>query len=224
MAMLHWHGRRGGHGLRGGGDGVLSYPQTLTLERSSLWGRLRVTDASGQLVRFVKQEPYSAAEWQVQDVRVFEDEGEQRPVLRIWTPDTSAFSDGWRVDRPDGSPLGWVKRSSRQTSTAGETAYYIADADDVDIGHIDFRMTGARQIWHLFLEDPVKKLPFGGALTNRLFRSTYSVSMRGAPAFDLYQERSFTGGTWTLERRPEAAEQDEELVLAGVAMLALPLG
>ena len=203
---------------------MLNYPLTLNLQRVSLWGRIRVIDASGQLVRYVRQEPYSTDEWQVQEVHVFEDEAEHRPALRIWTPDTSMLAAGWRVDRPDGSHVGWVKRSSSQSSSAAETAYYLADAEDVDIGRIDFRTTWARETWRLFLEEPVKKLPFGGALTNRLVRSAYTVSVRDVPAFDLYQERSFSGGTWTLERRPEAPERDEDLVVAGTAMLVLPLG
>ena len=81
---------------------MLNYPLTLSFKLIALSPQVRVTDASGQLVLYVKQKALALRE----DVRIFADEGQTQQLYQINANKIIDFSATYNLARAGGGALG----------------------------------------------------------------------------------------------------------------------
>src|ERR687886_2168301 len=109
---------------------MLNYPLDLSFKILALSPQVRVTDASGQLVAYVKQKAFKLKE----DVTIFADEGQMQPLYRMNANRILDFNANYTVTTPHGQTLGAVRRPGMRS--IWKANYPISDPSGTEIGAI----------------------------------------------------------------------------------------
>ena len=109
---------------------MLSYPLDLSFKIVTIGTRIRIKDATGRQVAYVRKRKLKLRE----DVRVYEDENQSRLLFRMKADRMIDFSARYAVSGPDGHPIGAVGR--RGMKSLWSSAYVLVDAYDTEAGSI----------------------------------------------------------------------------------------
>ncbi|AFD23977.1 hypothetical protein [Deinococcus gobiensis] len=187
--------------------------------RFSLFTELRVTDASGRLLAFVKEKTFSIRD----EVRVYTDESRQVQTHGMRAQGLMAGMLDWRarrvIVRADGTEVGSLQAQGMRTLWAagydllgpgGQTRFTIRDD----------------QPWMSLVEAGIGAVPFVGDLVamgfDYLVNPTYTVlDPAGAPAYRVHKKRSLLSRRFTVEELRPTTPGDDELVLLGLVQLVL---
>jgi hypothetical protein len=186
---------------------MLNYPLELSFKIIALNPQVRVTDASGQLVAYVKQKAFRLRE----DVTIFADEGQTQPLYRINANRILDFNAAYNITTPQGQPIGQVRRPGLRT--IWKANYPIYDAGGNDLGLIHEENAWVKVMDALFGEIPVL-----GMFAGYLFNPAYLVDVRGQTALYLKKQPAFLEGRFTIEQRGQLHEQDEPVVISSIIM------
>ena len=85
---------------------MLNYPLELSFKIATIGTRVRVVDAAGRQVAYLRKKKFRPKE----DVRVYEDETQSRLRFRLKADRVVDFGAGYAVSGPDGRPLGAVRQ------------------------------------------------------------------------------------------------------------------
>src|SRR3712207_9400489 len=91
---------------RGGCESVLNYPLVLSFKIATIGTRVRVVDAAGRQVAYLRKKKFRLKE----DIRVYEDEDQKRQLFRIRADRIVDFGASYAVSDPDGRTLGAVRQ------------------------------------------------------------------------------------------------------------------
>jgi uncharacterized protein YxjI len=188
----------------------LNYPVTATFSLLSIGQTVRITDALGALILFVKQKAFRLKA----DVVVYADEAQTQPVYRI-RGDRMMGSVKYAVTDADGGPLGSVQR--QWGSAFWRATYRIFDANDAEIGTI-------RQLnpWIRVLHGLAEEIPFVGVVVAMWVNPTYAVEVpAGVTVMHLIKKRSFTSRRFVIESMGGLTRDTERIVLPAVITFAL---
>ena len=187
--------------------------------RFSLFTELRVTDASGRLLAFVKEKTFSIRD----EVRVYTDESRQVQTHGMRAQGLMAGMLDWRarriIVRADGTEVGSLQAQGMRTLWAagydllgpgGQARFTIRDD----------------QPWMSLVEAGIGAVPFVGDIVamgfDYLVNPTYTVlDPVGAPAYRVHKKRSFLSRRFTVEELRPTTPGDDELVLLGLVQLVL---
>ena len=189
---------------------MLSYPLDLSFKIVTIGTRIRIKDAKGRQVAYVRKKKFKLKE----DVRVYEDEEQSRLLLRMKADRMIDFSARYAVSGPDGHPIGAVGR--RGMKSLWSSAYVLVDAYDTEAGSIR-----EENPWTKVLDSVMESLPLGDALGGLFFNPAYIVDLRGGPALRVAKQRSVFESSFRLEKLKDFSETEEDLILAGVIMMVL---
>lgn len=200
---------RGGPGARAvvEEDTVMQFPLTLSFKLAALNPQVRVVDATGRLVAYAKQKAFKLKE----DITIFEDEAQQRPLFRIQADRVLDFGARYAIADPAGSPLGTLERQGARS--LWKATYHILDRDGTRIGLIH-----EENGWVKLGDALLGELPGVGLLAGYVFNPAYLVDVRGETAFYLKKQPAFLEGAFTLDLRKDIAPAEQPLLLAGTIL------
>ena len=185
---------------------MYNYPLSLSFKIIAFNPQVKITDASGQTALYVKQKALALKE----AVKVFADEGQTRGLYHMKANKIIDFSATYNITRPDGGPLGAVKRQGMRSMW--KASYTIQDAMGSEVGLIH-----EENPWLKVLDALVSDVPFVGMLIN----PAYLVDLRGQTVLYLKKQPAVFEGKFRLEKRGEFSANDESLLLPSVIMMLM---
>ncbi|CAA9454454.1 MAG: hypothetical protein AVDCRST_MAG28-2212 [uncultured Rubrobacteraceae bacterium] len=189
---------------------MLQYPLDLRFKIVTLGTRVRVTDAIGTEVAYLRKKKFRLKE----EVTVYADEVQSRVLFRINADRMLDFSANYAISGGDGVPLGAVRRQGMRS--IWRTSYGIADATRTEIGGIR-----EENAWVKVADSLLEMLPFGDALGGLFFNPSYLISVRSTPVLRLRKRRALFEGRFTLEKLADIPEREEQLLLASTLMMLI---
>ena len=185
---------------------MLSYPLDLSFKIVTIGTRIRIKDATGRQVAYVRKKKFKLKE----DVRVYEDEEQSRLLLRMKADRMIDFSARYAVSGPDGHPIGAVGR--RGMKSLWSSAYVLVDAYDTEAGSIR-----EENPWTKVLDSVMESLPLGGLF----FNPAYLAELYGREVLRIQKQPSVLESSFRIEKLVDFSEDEEDLLLAGIVMMVL---
>ena len=189
---------------------MLDYPLEMSFKIATIGTRVRVTDAAGRQVAYLRKKKFRLRE----DVRVYEDEDQSRLRFRLKADRVVDFGASYAVSGPDGHPLGAVRQ--RGMRSIWKSTYEVSDANGKTIGVIHEENPFVK-----VLDSLAEALPFADALGGLFFNPAYLVDLGGETVLRMKKERSVFESRFRLERLGDFTPEEEDLLLAGLMMVLL---
>ncbi len=189
---------------------MLNYPLDLRFKIVTVGTRVRVMDASGRLVAYVRKKKFKLRE----DVGVYGDEDQRDLLFRLKADRVPNFGASYAISGPDGRPVGAVRRHGMRS--LWRSAYGLADASGTEVGAIH-----EENPWVKVLDGLLESVPFGDSLGGLFFNPAYLVDLRGRSVLRLQKKRSVFESAFRLEKLGDFTEEEEPLLLASVVMMIL---
>ncbi len=189
---------------------MLNYPLDVSFKIVTIGTRVRVTDASGRLVAYVRKKKFKLRE----DVGVYREEDQRDLLFRMKADRVLDFGASYAISAPDGRPIGTVRQYGMRS--LWKSSYGVADASGVEVGAIH-----EENPWVKVLDGLLESIPFGDALGGLFFNPAYLVDLRGQTVLRLQKRRSVFESAFRLEKLGDFTEEEETLLLASVVMMIL---
>ncbi len=189
---------------------MLNYPVELGFKIVTIGTRVRVTDAAGGQIAYVRKKKFKLKE----DVRVYEDEDQRDLLFRIKADRIVDFGASYAISGSDGRPLGAVKQQGMRS--LWKSTYEVSDPLGRGIAVIHEENPFVK-----VLDSLAEAIPFADALGGLFFNPAYLVDLRGESVLRMKKERSVFESRFRLDRLGDFSEEEEELLLASLIMTLL---
>ena len=181
----------------------MNYPLDLSFKIIAIAPQIAVRDAAGSLVMYVKQKAFKLKE----DVTIFADEAQSRPMYRIGADRIIDFNAKYEISAASGEKLGAVRRQGMKS--LWKSHYDVSDARGANV----FTVREANP-WVKVADHILGELPVVGMLTGYLFHPAYIVSRpNGTPMFRVTKRPALFEGKYT--------EAEESVALPAIVMMLL---
>ncbi len=188
----------------------MNYPLQLNFKILAIARQLSITDATGQLVGYVKQKAFKLKE----AVTVFADAEQTNPLYTINADRVLDFSAHYRFADRQGMQLGGVKRQGMKS--LWKARYDILS----DNGQA--MMIQEANPWTKVLDALVGEVPIVGMFTGYFFHPAYIVTRAdGAALMRLEKQPAFLEGKYKIEKLGVMSDAEETRVLLSLIMLVL---
>lgn len=188
----------------------LNYPLDLSFKVVALAPQISVTDASGNLVFYVKQKLFKLKE----AVTVFADAQQIQPLYTMNADRVLDFSARYNLADQQGTPLGAVKRHGMKS--IWKARYDILDGDAVVM------TIQEENPWVRVVDSLIGQIPIVGMFSGYMFHPAFLISRPDETVVMRVQKRpAFFEGKFTIEKKAELAEVEEKQVLLSVLMMLL---
>jgi hypothetical protein len=185
---------------------MFNYPLNLSFKIVAFNPQIKITDASGQTVLYVKQKALALKE----AVKVFADERRQVELYDIKANKIIDFSAQYNITTFAGSPVGTVKRQGMKS--LWKATYEVLDNSDAPVGLIH-----EENPWIKVLDGLLSDIPFVGMFIN----PAYLVDLQGQTVLYLKKQPAWLEGKFTLTKRGQLSEAEEALLLPSIIMMLL---
>ncbi|MEW6280066.1 MAG: hypothetical protein AB1758_15660 [Candidatus Eremiobacterota bacterium] len=185
---------------------MFNYPLNLSFKLIAFSPQVRVTDATGSLVLYVKQKALALKE----DVKIFSDEAQQSQLYQLKADKIIDFSARYTITTPDGATVGSVKRQGMKS--LWKSTYAIQDGGGTEVGTIR-----EENPWIKVLDSLVSDIPFVSMFIN----PAYLVDLNGTTRLYMKKQPAFFEGKFTIEKRADFTEEEERLLLPSVIMMMM---
>jgi len=189
---------------------MLHYPLDLRFKIVTFGTRVRVTDATGTEIAYLRKKKFRLKE----EVTVYTDEDQSRVLFRINADRMLDFSANYAIAGGDGMALGAVRRQGMRS--IWRSSYGIADATRNEFGRIREENACVK-----VADGLLEMLPFGDALGGLFFNPSYLISVRSTPVLRLRKRRALLEGRFTLAKLADVPEREEQLLLASTLMMLI---
>lgn len=190
---------------------AVTYPLTLTFKFLTISSYIRVVDATGQLVSYVKQKAFRLRE----DVTIFADEAQTQPVYHIKANKIIDIGATYSITSPDGRPLGALRQ--RGLRTFWRATYDILDEAGEAIGLIYEKDALVKVIDGL-----IGAIPFLGFVIQQWINPTYLIDgADGVTLLRLRKRPSLIERRFIVEQDAPLPPRMEQLALPAVLMVVL---
>ena len=189
---------------------MFNYPLTLSFKIIAIAPQIKVTDASGQTVLYVRQKALALRE----DVRIFADEQQQQQLFQLNADRILDWSANYRVRSADGQDLGNVRRKGMRS--LWNATYEVTEPGDQVAAVIH-----EENAWVKVLDELVGELPVVGMILPMFINPAYVVERDGQILLRMKKEAAFLEGKFTIEKRGEFSDGEESLLLASLLMMTL---
>jgi hypothetical protein len=185
---------------------MANYPLIFSFKLIAFNPQIRVTDASGALVLYVKQKALALKE----DVKVYAEEAQQNLKYQMKADKIIDFSAKYIIRDAGGTVLGAIKRKG--LLSIWRATYLVFDAGDNEIGTIF-----EENPWVKVLDSLVSNIPF----LNMFVNPAYIAEIRGVKCFRLKKQPAFFEGKFQLQKIADGSAADENIILPGMVMLMI---
>lgn len=189
---------------------MLSYPLDLGFKIATIGTRVRVTDAAGRQVAYVRKKKFRLKE----DVGVFDNEDQKALKYRIKADRMLDFGASYAISDPGGRTLGAVKQHGMRSMW--KSSYAVSDALGQEIGLVHEENPMVK-----VFDSLMESIPGGDALGGLFFNPAYLVDLRGDTVLRLKKQRSVFESSFQLEKLGDFTEEEEDLMLASIIMMVL---
>ena len=189
---------------------MLNYPLTLGFKIATIGTRVRVVDAAGHLVAYVRKKKFRLKE----DVGVYSDEGQREILFRIKADRVLDFGASYSVVDSNGRSLGAVRQEG--VRSMWKSSYVLSDSGGSAVGVVH-----EENPWVKVADGLMESVPFGDALGGLFFNPSYLAELDGRTVLRLRKERSVFESKFTVEKLGDFSEEEEELLLASLIMMIL---
>ncbi len=189
---------------------MLNYPLDLSFKIATIGTRVRVTDADGRQIAYLRKKKFKLRE----DIRVYADEEGGRLLYRIKADRVVDFGAGYAVSGPDGLPLGAVRQHGLRSMW--KSTYDVSNPNGKTIGKIHEENPFVK-----VLDGLAEAVPFADALGGLFFNPAYVVDLGGETVLRMSKERSVFESRFRLDKVGELSEAEEDLLLPGLMMVLL---
>jgi uncharacterized protein YxjI len=189
----------------------VTYPLTLTFKFLTISSYIRVVDAAGQLVSYVKQRAFRLKE----DVTIFGDESQTQPVYHIKANKIIDIGATYAITSADGRSLGALKQ--RGMRTFWKATYDILDDTGNAIGLIH-----EQDAWVKVVDALIGEIPFLGFVIQQWINPTYLIDgADGTTYLHLRKRPSLIERRFLLEQDSPLPSRLEQVALPAVLMVVL---
>ncbi len=189
----------------------VTYPLTLTFKVLTISSYIRVVDATGRLVSYVKQRAFRLRE----DVTIFSDEEQRQPLFHIKANKIIDIGATYAITSADGRPLGSLKQ--RGMRTFWTATYDILDETGSAIGLIH-----EQDAWVKVIDGLIGEIPLVGFVIQQWINPTYLIDGAGGPTYLRLRKRpSLIERRFTLEQDSPLPSRLEQVALPAVLMVVL---
>ena len=185
---------------------MFNYPLNMSFKIVAFNPQVKITDATGATVLYVKQKALALKE----DIKVFADEGQQRQLYQMKANKIIDWSATYNITTPAGAAVGSVKRQGMKS--LWKASYNIVDAGGGDAGLIH-----EENPWLKVLDGLVSDIPFVGMFIN----PAYLVDLRGKTVLYLKKQPAMFEGKFIVEKRGDFSAADENLLMPAVIMMLM---
>jgi uncharacterized protein YxjI len=191
--------------------GTVNYPLELSFKKLALAHQLSVTDATGNLVWYVKQKMFKLKE----EVTVFGDREQTRPLFQIKADRVIDFSARYTIrESASGMELGAIQR--RGMRSIWRAQYEIARG-----GTTEFRVAEENP-WIKVADHFFRDIPVVGILSGYVFHPSYLVTRAGGSEVARIEKKpAFFEGRFDIEQLTQLRDDEEKLVLVSLMMMLL---
>src|SRR5215212_4639997 len=189
---------------------MLSYPLDLSFKIVTIGTRIKIKDATGRQVAYVRKKKFKLKE----NVGVYSDEAESRLLFRMKADRMLDFSARYAISVPDGHPIGAVGR--RGMKSLWSSAYVLDDAYATDAGSIR-----EENVWTKVLDGVMESLPLGDALGGLFFNPSYLAELYGRDVLRIQKQPSVLENSFRIDKLTDFSDEEEDLLLAGIIMMVL---
>jgi uncharacterized protein YxjI len=189
----------------------VTYPLTLTFKFLTISSYIRVVDATGQLVGYVKQRAFRLRE----DVTIFADEGQTQPLFHIKADRIIDIGATYSIRTADGRPLGAVRQ--RGMRTLWRATYDILDESGSAVG-----LVHEKDVWTKVIDGLIGEIPFLGFVIQQWINPTYLIdSADGVTVLRMRKQPSLIERRFIVEQDAPVSRGLEPLALPAVLMVVL---
>lgn len=182
------------------------YPLSLTFKLLALSPQIRVEDANGRLILYVKQKAFKLRD----EVTIFADEAQAVELYRIKADRIMEFSARYTITNRAGNVIGSLQREGMKS--LWRVSFLIFDANGQQVGQ--FREDNP---WLKVLDALLSEIPFGRMIVN----PSYHVDLRGTRTITLHKRPSMIDRRFSVSKYIDMAPADEELLLTSLMMVTL---
>jgi hypothetical protein len=188
-----------------------AYPLTLTFKFLTISSYIRVVDATGQLVSYVKQRAFRLRE----DVTIFADEAQSQPLYHLKADRIIDIGASYSIATPDGAPLGALRQ--RGLRTLWKATYDIVDSSGEAVG-----LVHEQDAWVKVIDGLIGEIPIVGFVIQQWINPTYLIDgADGTTVLRLRKRPSLIERTFLLEQDAPLPPRLEPLALPAVLMVVL---
>lgn len=189
----------------------VAYPLTLTFKFLTISSYIRVVDATGQLVSYVKQRAFRLKE----DVTIFADEAQAQPVYHIKANRIIDIGATYSISAADGSLLGSLRQ--RGMRTLWKATYDILDEAGNAVGLIR-----EKDAWVKVIDGLIGGIPFLGFVIQQWINPTYLIDAAdGVTVLRMRKQPSLIERRFLVEQETPLPSRLEPLALPAVLMVVL---
>lgn len=189
---------------------TVQYPLKLSFKLLTFGQRITATDASGNLLLFVKQKMFKLKE----SVEVFADTERNNLLFQIGADRMIDFSANYLFTDASGNPWGAVRRK-------GMRSFWSAHYDIMQDGEIDMTIR-EESAFKKLLESILSEIPIVGFFFTLLLNPSYIVCRPdGTELLRLTKNPAVFEGKFTIKKLSEMPEDDEMRSLLALIMLVL---
>jgi hypothetical protein len=189
---------------------MFNYPLTLSFKIIAIAPQIKVTDAGGQTVLYVRQKALALRE----DVRIYADEQQQQQLFQLNADRIIDWSANYRVRTADGQDLGSLRRKGMRS--LWNATYEVADASGQPSAIIH-----EENPWIKVLDGLVGELPIVGMFTTMFINPAYLVDRDAQTLLRMKKEPAFLEGKFTIEKQSDFQDREESLLIASLMMMTL---
>jgi uncharacterized protein YxjI len=189
----------------------VTYPLTLTFKFLTISSYIRVVDATGKLVSYVKQRAFRLRE----DVTIFADEAQAQPLFHIKANRIIDIGATYAISSADGRPLGAVRQ--RGMRTLWRATYDILDEAGSAVG-----LVHEQDVWVKVIDGLIGEIPFLGFVIQQWINPTYLIDgADGVTLLRMKKQPSLIERRFLVEQDAPLPPRLEPLALPAVLMVVL---
>jgi uncharacterized protein YxjI len=188
----------------------MNYPIDLSFKLLALASQIRMTDANGQMLGYVKQKLFKLKN----EITVFSDEAQTNPLFGIKADRIIDFSAKYNFTAANGAPLGSIRR--RGMRSIFKAHYEIYDGETLVM---EIREESA---WVKVFDALVGEVPVLGMFTGYMFNPAYLITRTdGTVIARLKKQPAMFEGKFQLTPQVEIPPSEETRLLLGVLTMTL---
>ena len=188
----------------------MNFPLSLSFKIIAIAPQISVTDATGNLVLYIKQKAFKLKE----AVTVFGDAGQSMPLYTIGADRVLDFSARYHIADMQGRQLGAVKRQGMRSLWK---AHY-----DVLEGDRPLFTIREESAWIKVLDGLVGEIPIVGMFSGYFLHPSYLVTRPdGTAVMRLTKQPAFFEGKFQIDRLTALDPTDEARVVLSLVMMLL---
>ena len=188
----------------------MNYPIELSFKLLALASQIRITDAQGQMLGYVKQKMFKLKE----DIRIFSDDTQSKELFSIRANKILDFSAQYNFADSQGNAYGSVRRKGMRSLWKAHYEICEQDAPVMEIHE--------ESAWIKVIDALVGEIPVVGMFTGYLFNPAYLVTrMDGTVVARLQKQPAFFEGKFQLTQQAPMSSAEETRVLLSVLTMTL---